>query len=261
VRVLVLPMTLAMGALPAWKGLIYATNPVAFDPYLQPRALSDASRVKPLPAKAEDFARELAGSGLKPEASVRDLEGKPMPTVVVSVHALGTDAAILCVLRDPVGQQELVGADGVVHMVDDPKGGRPIEAASLDVSSFAGRHFFDMRRRVELQPEGGRLRLDLPAGQAVPVAALPYGAPVLTVDVTRKDDRLKVAASEKVTLPHVVRMAVVDKSTGKEDPRLSRNLLLQAGRVEVEIPLAVEERARPLEVRLTDILTGASATK
>jgi hypothetical protein len=187
-----------------------------------------------------------------------------MPAVVVSVHAFpgAPEGALLCVLRNPVGQMEMVGADGVVHMVPDPKGGKPVETAWLDVSHFAGKRFFDVIHRREVVAEGGKLKLELPAGQAVPIAALPYGPLELSAEVVRKDDRLRVTASAKVQVPHVLRLVVVDKSTGKEDALLSRNLLLdKAGRVEVELPLAVEDRAKVFEVRLTDVLTGATRTK
>jgi hypothetical protein len=130
------------------------------------------------------------------------------------------------------------------------------------VSHFAGKRFFDVIHRREVVAEGGKLKLELPAGQAVPIAALPYGPLELSAEVVRKDDRLRVTASAKVQVPHVLRLVVVDKSTGKEDALLSRNLLLdKAGRVEVELPLAVEDRAKVFEVRLTDVLTGATRTK
>ena len=71
-----------------------------------------------------------------------------------------------------------------------------------------------------------------------------------------------MTASAKVQVPHVLRLAVVDKATGNEDALLSRNLLLdKAGKVEVELPLAVEDLAKVYEVRLTDVLTGSTSTK
>jgi hypothetical protein len=271
VKAIALPMTLALGrgdkkgglavgsVLEKFKGVVLATHPATLDEFLQPQAASPRSVA--FPATAEELAKLLA---FAPEASVLGSDGKRMPAVVVSVHAFpgAPEGALLCVLRNPVGQMEMVGADGVVHMVPDPKGGKPVETAWLDVSHFAGKRFFDVIHRREVVAEGGKLKLELPAGQAVPIAALPYGPLELSAEVVRKDDRLRVTASAKVQVPHVLRLVVVDKSTGKEDALLSRNLLLdKAGRVEVELPLAVEDRAKVFEVRLTDVLTGATRTK
>lgn len=270
-KAIVLPMTVALGrgekkgglailpAMDRWKGVALATHPATLDEFLQPQA--SPSRLLTFPSTAEEVAKAL---GFTPEAAVLDAGGKRMPKIVVSVHAFPglADAALLCVLRDPVGQSEIVGADGVVHMVADPKGGKPVETAWLDVAHFAGRRFFDVIHRREVPVEGGKLKLDLPAGEAVPIAALPYGPVSLSAEVTRKDDRLRVVATAKVQVPHVLRLAIVDKATGKEDGLLSRNLLLEkAGRVEVELPLAVEDRGRAFEVRLTDVLTGSTSTK
>ncbi len=255
VKALVLPMTLSMSpALEKWKGVMLATHPATMNEYLQPRAPTSASF-------PEDLSKAL---GFAPEASLLDAAGKRMAAVVVSVHAFpgSPDGALLCVLRDPVGQSEMVGADGVVHMVADPKGGRPVETGWLDVSGFAGRRFFDVIRRREVAVEGGKLKLELPAGQAVVVAALAEGPAALAVDVTRKDDRLRVSVSAKVVVPHVLRLAVVDKATGLEDALLSRNLLLgKEGRVEADLALSLEDRSRVLEVRVVDVLTGSILRK
>jgi hypothetical protein len=202
--------------------------------------------------------------GFAPEATVAGADGKRMPAVVVSVHAFpgSPEGALLCVLRDPVGQSEMVGADGVVHMVADPKGGKPVETGFVDVSHFAGKRYFDVIHRREVVAEGGKLKLELPAGQAVVIAALPYGPLALSAEVTRKDDRLRVAVTAKVSVPHSLRLAVVDKGTGVEDSLLSRNLLLgKEGRVEVDLALSLEDRARVFEVRVIDVLTGSTRTK
>lgn len=270
IRVLALPMTLSLGrgdkkgglaawpALEKWKGVVFATHAVTHDEFLESRPIPAPARLVPFPGSAEELARV---AGVEPEAAALGADGKRMPKVVVSVHAFpgSTAAALLCVLRAPVGQTETVGADGVVRMEPDPKGGKPVETAWLDVSRFAGRRFFDVIHRRELAAEGGKLKLDLPAGQAAVVAALPYGTPALVVDVARKDDRLQVRVSAKVGVPHVLRLDVLDQATGKPDLLLSRNLLLDAtGKVEVSLPLAVEERSRVFEVRVTDVLTGSS---
>jgi hypothetical protein len=259
-RALVLPMTVSMSpALEKWKGVMLATQPATMDEYLQPRPAS--TRALAFPSTAEELAKAL---GFAPEASALAADGKRMPAVVVSVHAFpgSAEGALLCVLRDPVGQSEMVGADGVVHLVADPKGGKPVETGFVDVSRFAGKRFFDVIHRREVVAEGGKLKLELPAGQAVVVAALPYGPLAMSAEVTRKGDRLQVGVTAKVQVPHVLRLSVVDKATGLEDTLLSRNLLLgKEGRVDADLALSLEDRPRILEVRVVDVLTGSTETK
>jgi hypothetical protein len=275
VRALVLPMTLALGrgekkggldllpALLRFKGPLLATHAATLDEFLRPCALPEpaAARFQKMPATAAELAVALKGAGLLPAPGVSSTDGAAQASVVVSAHAFrGTEEAeILAILRSPVGQKEEVGADGVVHMVPDPKGGRPVERAFLDVSRFAGRRFFDLRRRQELTPQDGRLALEIRGGECIPVAVLPYGPLDLKATAARDGDRLRLTASAHARLPHVLRVDVIDKASGEADLLLSRNLLLDAsGRVEAELRLAAEERARAWELRFTDVLTGAS---
>jgi hypothetical protein len=264
VKALVLPMTLALGkgqraAIQSWKGEVLATHPVILNEYLQPAPIADASRFHPFPATADELEKALGAAGVQAEARVLSPDGKRMPRVVLSVHAFpGTpEAALLLALRDPVGEKEEAGADGVIHMVADPSGGRPVEPGLIDVSRFPGKRFVDVRSRKELIPDGGRLKVDLIAGDAVVVSVLPYGPLKLEVAAKRNVDRLSVTvAAAGARAPHVLRLDVVDKATGKADLLYSRNVLLGSG---VEIPLAVEDRGRDFEVRVRDILTGAAA--
>jgi hypothetical protein len=275
VRALVLPMTIALGrgdrkgglgllpALLRFQGPLIATHAATHDEFLQPRALpeSAAARFQKMPGTSEELAALLKGAGLLPQPGVTSADGGALASVVVSVHAFrGTEEGqILAVLRSPVGQKEEVGADGVVHLVADPKGGRPVERALLDVSRFGSRRFFDLRRRQELTPRDGRIALELPGGDCIPIAVLPDGPLDLAATAVRHGDQLTLVASGHARLPHVIRLDVIDRATGEADLLLSRNLLLdKSGRVEAELRLAVEERGRAFEVRFTDILTGAS---
>jgi hypothetical protein len=274
VEALILPMTIALGrgdkkgglavhpALQRFRGVVYYTHEATRDEFLQPRPLPDglARKARKMPSTAEDLWKELTPSVVSQPVAV-DMEGKKIPGVVVSSHVFpgSADAEILAVLRRPVGQKEEVGADGVAHMVPDPKGGRPVERASVDVTRFGSRRFFDLRRRQEIVAKDKHVLLDLPAGECIPIAVLPYGPLDLKATAVRAGDRLTLAASGSAKLPHVIRVDVLDKAGGEADLLLSRNLLLDAsGRVETELRLAVEERARTFEVRFTDILTGSS---
>jgi hypothetical protein len=270
VRVLVLPMSISFGrkamlpAVQAWKGEVLATHPVSHDEFLLPRPLADAdaARFHPFPKNAGELEKALLAAGAAPEASVLAFDGKRMPRVVLSMHAFPShpDSALLLALRDPVGEKEEAGADGVIHMVPDPEGGRPVEPGLVDVSRFPGRHFFDVRARKELVPDGGRLKVDLKAGDAVVIAVLPAAPSALDLSAKRAGDRLSIAVSGKgrTGAPHVLRLDVVPASTGKPDPLYSRNLVLDAsGSTSAEIPLAIEDRKTAFKVVARDVLTGA----
>ena len=262
-KVLVLPMSVSVGpAVTGWKGTVLATHAVTHDEYLKPRSAPES--FAKFPGSAEDLEKTLSAAGVQPEASVLTPDGRRMPRVVLSVHAFPghPDAALLMALRDPVGQKEEAGADGVVYMVPDPAAGKPVEAGLIDVSRFAGRRFYDVRARKELSADGGKLKVDLAGGDAVVVAVLPYGPLKLELTATRADDRLAVSVSGGGRAPHVVRLDVVDKATGKADLLYSRSLLLDSsGRISVEIPLAIEDRGKGFELRARDLLTGAGASQ
>jgi hypothetical protein len=268
-KVLVLPMSISLGrrsmlpAIKAWKGQVVATHPVSLDEFLQAKPLAEA--FQPFPASADELERALSAAGAVPEAKVLSPDGKRMPHVVLSVHAFpgNPDAALLIALRDPVGEKEEAGADGVIHMVPDPAGGRPVEPGLIDVSRFSGRHFFDLRAHKELHPEGGRLKVDLTAGDAVVIGVLPYGPLRLELAAKRSEDRLSLTISGRAAhpAPHVVRLDVVDQATGRIDLLYSRNLLLDpTGQASADIPLAIEDRNQAFELRVRDILTGTTAS-
>lgn len=262
VKALVLPMSLSVGpAVKAYHGEVLATHPATLNENLRPKASPEPFH--PFPGTPEELEKVLSSAGALPEATVLSPDGRRLPRVVVSVHGFREhpESAIVVALRDPVGEREEAGGDGVIRMVPDPAGGRPVEPGLIDVSRFAGRHFFDLRSRKELTPEQGRLRVDLPAGDAVVIAALPYGPMALELAGKRADDRLSLSVAGKgpPRAPHVVRLDVVPGQAGKPDPLYSRNLLLDsAGKVSVEIPLALEDRKIPFTVQVRDILTGTS---
>jgi hypothetical protein len=271
VRVLILPMTLALGrgqgrgSLPllptlerfsAAGGRILATHPAAYDEFLKPASAADLAT--PFPAGPDELQRALEAAGVRPQAEVRDAAGARTPSVTVSCHAFPglPGAELLTVLRKPVGQKEVLGADGVPRSVPDPSGGPPLLRVRIDVSRLEGRRFFDVRRGRPLSPSGGRLELDLDAGDGRPIASLPYDAPTPALEAAREGDRLKVRVSlGPVKAPHALRLDVGG------DPLLSRNLLTdETGKATVEIPLAVEERGLRFDLRATDVMTGVSAT-
>ena len=107
----------------------------------------------------------------------------------------------------------------------DPSGGPPVLKLRLDVSGFAGKKFFDVRRRTPLAPKDGALEIDMDAGDGRPIAVLPYDAPALKLTATRENDRLTVAVSAAGEVSHPGNG--VDTLTGL-DPDDTREKTLRA---------------------------------
>ena len=254
IRALVLPMTLSVGraeravlkSFVDGGGVVLATHPAVYDEFLRPAGAVEVAKPFDLPSLG----------AVRPWVPVTDVDGKPVPSVSVTRHAFpaAPDAELLTVLRKPVGQKEVIGADGVAHSLPDPSGGPPTLKLRLDVSGFPGKTFHDVRRRRALEPRNGILEIDMDAGDGRPIAVLPYGPPALTLNATRENDRLTLSVSARVAAPHVIRLDVGG------DPLLSRNLVLEKGEARALIALPLDLRGRELELRATDVLTGASAS-
>ena len=289
IRALALPMSLALGrggkaggldelsaikAFLADGGAVVNTHPVAFDEFLQPANLpADVSgKFLAFVKDADGLQKLLESSKVMPYANIRDTDGKRVSNVNASLHRLydskgATAGAILTILRAPVGQKEVVGADGVVYMQADPAGGPPIQKLSIEIPLAKDMEVFDIRSRQALPVANGKITIDMQDGDGRPIAILPYGKVTIAAKISRTADALSVNVALSAPkagaalLPHVVRMDVKDLDSNQTDGLLSRNLLADAtGNIALELPLAKEDASRKLEITLTDILTGAQAT-
>ena len=114
-----------------------------------------------------------------------------------------------------------MGADGVVHAVPDDASGQELETVILDLGAFGDMRVFSVRDGGAIPSDAGRVRLDVPAGTALPLALLPYDAPQLTVDVARDPDWLQVRIAmdgEGPFVSHVLRVDVLDRDGTPDIP-------------------------------------------
>lgn len=289
IHALVLPMSLALGmsgkgggldelsavkAFIADGGAVVNTHPVAFDEFLQPATLpADVSgKFLAFVKDADGLQKLLEGAKVMPYANIRDAEGKRLSNVSASLHRLydgkgATAGAILTILREPAGEKEVIGADGVPYMAPDPAGGPPIQKLVIEIQMAKDMQVFDIRSRQVLPATNGKITIDMQDGDGRPIAVLPYGKVSIEPKISRSADALSVNVAltapkaGAALMPHAVRMDVKDLDTNQNDGLLGRNLLADGdGKIALAIPLAKEDASRKLEVTFTDILTGAQAT-
>ncbi|NRA38807.1 MAG: hypothetical protein HRU15_11750 [Planctomycetes bacterium] len=169
------------------------------------------------------------------------------------------DARIVTVLRPPVGVKEVLGGDGVVHMVPDTEGGKKIEPMKLNLSELKAQHVYHMRSGKKVALSDNTVNIDMLAGDGVPFALLPY-------EISGLDLKISTTGSGDIQVnwqlqgstsyaAHAVRISVLEN--GKEDPVLSCNATTEEiGSGSQIIRLAQEDAGRSLRVVVKDILTG-----
>ncbi len=291
IKALALPMTLSMGfggqpgsqdelaairSFQADGGVVLYTDAVNCNEFLQPMQLPDdvGGKFVKFPDAPDQIEAAVQASTAQPYVEIRDDKGARVVHVSTSLQALHdagdkpTGGYILTILREPVGQKEAVGADGVVYMVPDPASGPEVMKLVVDASTLAkGMQVYDLRSHQPVSLDGGKFTVDMQAGDGRPFAIMPYGSVTLNAAVDRSPEALTVTLALQtlqgmaVTQPHTVRMDVKDISTGEIDPLISENLWIpDGGKLTKIVPLAVEDGSRKFAITFTDMLTGAQQT-
>ena len=277
-KVVVLPMTLSLGTglkkggigeIPALEkfvaggGMIVAAGAPVCDEFLQPSTWPESLKSKWVPwAEAKrSLAATLAKAGVLPYVTLRAADGGPAKGTSAAIHRLPSGgAALLTLLRAPVGMKEEVGADGVPHSVPDKEGGQEIETITLEAPSFAALKFYDIRAQKMLPAVNGKLTLQMQAGSAYPIALLPYTVDGIEASAAVRDRALSVdwqiKSSAKTLAPHVVRVEVADGKTTQFSANVNCD---SSGKGSVAFPLAEEDAGRAFVIRVRDVLSGASA--
>lgn len=122
----------------------------------------------------------------------------------------------------------------------------------------AARHVYDCRAGERLG-ELAELSVDIPAGEARILALLPYAPGGLIATARAGEGAITISARfEGVAAPadHVFRVEVTPP--GAEGPAAwySRNVVAQGGRLEFEIPLALNDPPGTWRVEVRDVATG-----
>ncbi len=276
VRVLALPMTLAVGrgagpggvaVLPAIAalldhgGMALVTDEPELDEFLRPVPLAPAlaQRLTRFAAVKGDLRAALAKAGAKPQVP---LTVGPGTTAVVHALSGTVPAYLLTLLRAPIGMHEVVGADGVAHQEKDATAGAEVESVRVDLSGFGAVTCIDCRSGAVLSGDGQVISVPMRAGEGHPLALLPYASTGFTVTAAIADGDLRIAwqlhAPVTAFAPHVVHIEVLD-AAGAPLRHLVRNALSGAdGRGTLSLPLA-DEDGQGLRVRVRDVLTGRVA--
>lgn len=274
-KAIVLPMTLSlglgsqrggMGVLPALQtfaqsgGVVVATHKAQYDEFLKP--VDHVSANAFLAPAEQSVVERLSAAGVRPRVSVARPDGSEAARTVLYAHELAGDppAYLISPVRATRGVKAVVGADGVVHYVPSEEGGAEVETLAVDISSLGAANCYDVRRGQALEVRDGKVQIDVPAGEAMPIAVLPYRVGEIQGQVKRDDQALSITwrltGAEKF-VQHVMRVEVIDNATGKVDPFFSRNVDTGAdGRGSVTLPLAIEDAGRQFTVKLRDVLTG-----
>lgn len=272
VRVLVLPMTLALGRgekkgdLPVLPevtklldagGVVMVTDVPELDEFLRPVAPPDSiakrlTRFSDVPA----LATALDKSGAKPWVTLSPSIG--ITPVLHAIDGVG-GSRILTLLREPVGTKEVVGADGVPYVERDASGGAEILTVTVGVAALGKVTIIDCRSGKVLPVKDGAITVNVHAGDGHPLAVLPYTVSGLGAKASVVNDDLtttwQVRTDQPTISAHVVHVAVVDKD-GKLLRHLVRNISTGTdGKGSLVLPLAPEDGAT-LTVQVRDALTG-----
>ncbi|HYF50405.1 MAG TPA: beta-galactosidase, partial [Planctomycetota bacterium] len=248
-------------------GVIVAKSAPQQDEFLQAATVPEDAWAKLLEkSKDKKTGEALAAAGLKPWVTVKKPDGGNVPGLSVTVHTLGENKGyLLTMLRRPIGQKQVVGADGVITYQPDTSGGNQLEEAVIDVTDLGPSETYSLREIPDnlipfRQAIGvGKLLLKLPAGDAISIAILPYKVEKLNLAAKLQERNVivewKIAADKGPLARHAVRVEVSEN--GKPDPVLSTNATTnEDGSGRVVIPLAVEDKGRKLTISLRDVLSG-----
>ena len=237
----------------------------AFDEFLEPSPLPDSIKSKLL--KWSEIKTDLSSAltkALPPAVTIR-ADGGRVKGMTATIHRLpgNTGAALLTLLRPPVGMRDEVGADGVIHSVPDQHGGKEIETIVVDAPAFANQKIYDMRAGKLLTPANGKLTLPMQAGDGYPLAVLPYTVDGIKATAAIHDRAItiewQIESAAKELAPHVIRVEVND--AGKTIPEFSANVTSnEAGKGSIQFPLSEEDAGRKFSVKIHDVLSGTTTT-
>lgn len=275
IRVLVLPMTLALGRgekqgdlslLPALTklldagGAVVVTDAPELDGFLRPAALPDAVDKRLTRFDASSLADVVINANAQPHVTLTPATG-----ITPVLHAIdgGGGARILTLLRDPVGTKEVVGADGVPYIERDTSGGAEFQPVTIGVAGLDKVIIIDCRSGKVLPVKDGAITVNVQAGDGHPLALLPYSVSALEAKVSVANDDLTITwhlrADQPIISGHVVHVAVRGKD-GTVLRHLVRNVTTGTdGTGTFTFPLAPED-GTGLTVHLRDALTGLTTT-
>jgi len=287
-KALFLPMTLSLGmgtqpgGTPVWpaikafldeKGVVVTTAAPACDEFLQPLTPPSelTEQAVSLSSITNNLAGELARRGVHPKVVVGNADGSPLAALRTYVHSLRADDThqgfIVSFLRPPPNSKTTIGADGVPRVESSSEAGKPASCgADCRGIPYAACYEQSSGRRITAGSDAVPVQISAAEGKLL--TFLPYVVTGVEVKAKTADRVLDVhwriarEAGDGKFVPHVVRVDVLDSTSGQANSDLGRNVTSGAdGQGEVMIPLSISEASRKWAIRVTDILTGLQGRK
>ncbi len=154
-----------------------------------------------------------------------------------------------------------LGAVRYLSVLRDP-GEEAAEDGKLRVD-MPGEFFAYDSRTGEALGKMRSLDLDVGVGEARFLALLPYRVERIRADASSADAHLTIAAAVEAALTptdHVFHVEVTPSGSDEPAFHYSRNVLARHGRMQVSIPLALNDPPGEWRIEVQDVATGMSAT-
>lgn len=260
----------ALAKFVAAGGISVATHDPEFDEFLQKAAPGAEllKKIQKFDAVKDKLSETLAEVGVHPWVGVKRPDGTRVPGLSVVVHKLSGEAPayLVTLLRKPVGQKEVVGADGVLTYQPAPGSGHEVENCRVSLAALGSFTVHALRCGERLEPKDGHIELKLPSGDAYALTLLPYRVKCILLNAKVEDRALKLSWSLEREgaagpfAPHAMRIDVTDKE-GRPAPAFSQNATCtKEGKGALVLPLALEDTGREWSIMVKDVLSGTQAT-
>jgi hypothetical protein len=198
----------------------------------------------------------LSDAGVRPAVAVSDLSGKPVTRVRVARYRFG-GREVVALLDGQLEVKTSFGRDGVTVYEDAEKG--RVVRHEVDVTLPRAAHVTNARTGEALG-ETARLRTTLTAGDALFLALGPERKPLRLEGPARakRGDAVAFTAVDSVAGRRLLRWHVLGPD-GALRPEYARVAVDDRPQATFTLPSALNDPAGEYRVRVTDVLTGASA--
>jgi hypothetical protein len=198
----------------------------------------------------------LAHAGVRPAVDVRDLRGSPIGPARVARYRFG-DSEVIGLLTEAMDVAEAYGRDGV-RVYDDSKLGKVVRQ-EVEVRLPRVSEVVDVRTGQYLG-RTDRVQTKVTAGDALVLALGPARSTVSVggADAARRGDHPVFTITSSRSARNLFRCHVYGPD-GAFLPVYARNILVDGSSGTIMLPTAFDDPVGRWRVRVTDVLSGASA--
>jgi len=198
----------------------------------------------------------LSDAGVRPAVSVSDLAGKPVSRVRVARYRLG-EREVVALLSGQLDVKTSFGRDGVT-VYEDVELGRVVRR-EVDVTLPRAAHVTNARSGEALG-ETARLRTTLVAGDALVLALGPERTPMRLEGPVRarRGEAAAYTVRASAAARRLLRWHVLGPDGGFQ-PQYAQVTVEDGDSAAFVLPSALDDPAGEYRVRVTDVLSGATA--